>query len=151
MSEIKLSVLAISVALIVIGFIVKLAPVGKGQKAIKGVLSLIIVLIITAPLSAAVNIEPNINIEGIIDRKNDYSGLVETTTVNLLKSRIEQVLIDNGVNYCFVDITVINNGDSAEISAITVYTDSTENITKIKSAVRKELQLDIAVAVEKGR
>ena len=55
MSEIKLSVLAISVALIVIGFIVKLAPVGKGQKAIKGVLRTgAMVRIITAMMSCSV-------------------------------------------------------------------------------------------------
>ena len=48
MSEVKLSVLAISVSLIIVGFIIKLAPFGKGQKMIKGLLSLIIVLIITA-------------------------------------------------------------------------------------------------------
>lgn len=149
MSGIKLSVLAISASLIIIGFIIKLAPFGKGQKMIKGLLSLIIVLIITAPLTEAVNIEPNLNISSNKTEVNKYDGLIESTTINLLKSRIESVLNSNNLSYVYVDITVINNIDKSEISAITVYVGSERDISKIKTAVRKELQLDVAVAVER--
>ncbi len=149
MSGIKLSVLAISASLIIVGFIIKLAPFGKGQKMIKGLLSLIIVLIITAPLTEAVNIEPNVNINSNKSEVNEYDGLIETTTINLLRSRIESVLNSNNLFYTYVDITVVNNIDKVEISAITVYVDSERDISKIKTAVRKELQLDVAVAVER--
>lgn len=149
MSEVKLSVLAISVSLIIVGFIIKLAPFGKGQKMIKGLLSLIIVLIITAPLTKAVNIDADINISSNKTEVNKYDGLIESTTINLLKSRIEAVLNSNKISYTYVDITVINNIDKVEISAITVYVDNELEISKIKTAVRKELQLDVAVAVER--
>lgn len=151
MSEINSSVLSVSVALVVIGFVIKLAPFGKGQKAVKGVLSLIMVLVITAPLTAAVNIEPSIDIKSDNSETNNYSSLIENTTVNLLKGRIEGVLEENNLSYNYVDITVVNKLDKAEISAITVYVSNAQIISKIKSAVRNELQLDITVAVEKGR
>lgn len=149
MTGLSHSVLSISVALIIVGFIIKLAPAGKGQRSIKGILSLIIVLIITAPLTSAVNIDPDVDINSELVTANEYNNLIEHTTINLLKSRIEGVLKSNNLSYNYVDIVEIKGIDTVEIGAIIVYVDDGRNITNIKTAVRKELQLDVAVAVEK--
>ncbi len=137
-----------SVALILIGFILKLAPFGKGQKSVKSVLSLVMVMIIVSPLTTVANIDPHISINETSSEINDYSGLIEQTTVSLLKSRIEDVLDEYALAYNYVDITVLNNADKVQITAITVYVNDSKYITKIKTAIRKELQLDVVVAVQ---
>lgn len=147
MTNLKAVLLSICIALILIGFFLKLTPAGKNQRAIKNVLSLIIILVIASPLVSNINYD-TINIKSKETTSTvDYSGLIENTTISLLKQRIEKAIADKGLDFSFVDITVIEKNNSSKISAITVYVYNEADIQKVKTAVRDTLQIDVAVAI----
>ncbi len=147
MGNLKSLLLSICIALILIGFLLKLTPAGKNQRAIKNVLSLIIVLVIASPIASNISYEDISFGEKATTSAVDYSGLIEGTTVNLLKSRIEEAVLQKGITLGFVDITVIEKNNSAQISAITVYVYNKADIQKVKAAVYDALKLDVAVAI----
>ena len=93
MTNLKAVLLSICIALILIGFFLKLTPAGKNQRAIKNVLSLIIILVIASPLVSNINYD-TINIKSKETTSTvDYSGLIENTTISLLKQRIKVLIL----------------------------------------------------------
>ena len=149
MAYLKSVLLSICIALILIGFFLKLTPTSKNQRAIKNVLSLIIILVIASPIASNISYDDVKGKEKATTSAVDYSGLIEGTTVNLLKSRIENAIEQKGINFKYVDIMVTEKNNMTRISAITVYVESKEDIPKVKAAVRQALQLDVGVAVAK--
>lgn len=148
MQNIKTFILSVCIALIVIGFILKLSP-SKGQKPLKGILSMILILLILAPLTGAVKVElPQFSKNNIAS--TDYSNLITNTTINLLKNRIEETLTQNQISFNDVIINSKSVNGSTEITDITVYAINKEDVPKIKKLLLNQLNLEVAVAIYKA-
>ena len=95
MYEIKNTILGICIALLLIGFFLKLSPKGNLTNGMKYLLSLIVMLIILAPLKGGFRIKLedfNLNQYKPETTKKTYEERVVNNVVTMIKKDVEEYL-----------------------------------------------------------
>lgn len=129
------------VGIICLGILIEIVlPQGKTTKYIKGVFSLVVILVIVSPLPKLIGKEYEINFDGF-----DISHSVEQT-ISLEQSiskKIQDLLLDNSISSS-VDVDTINNVVCRVV--ITIKQDANYSnqslINKARALVESELLID---------
>lgn len=153
MYEIKNTILGICIALLLIGFFLKLSPKGNLTNGMKYLLSLIVMLIILAPLKGGFRIElDNFNLNQYTPEttKKSYEERVVNNVVTMMKKDIEEYMTQEKFGFYSVLINTIDTDEGTEVREIVIKIKSGYDPSKVEKAVSKKFGLPCRVTIGTG-
>ena len=153
MYEIKNTVLGIFIALLLIGFFLKLSPKGNLSKGMKYLLSLIVMLIVLAPLKGGFSIEfEDFNLNSYSPEKTakTYEERVVNSVVIMMKKDVEEYLKQEKFGYYSVSVNTVNTEEGVEIRGIVVNIKSGYDPSKVEKSVSKKFGLPCRATIGTG-
>ena len=150
MQNIKETVICLCMAMVAIGFIFKLFPKTFLKNNIKNLFSIIILLIIISPLSGSYDVKmPDTDLfseeYGAEQYEEEHRKFIAQNTVKVYKASVTDYLDKKGIEVYGVEIQYEINGNSVDITGMTVYIKSGYSFPKVKNSVEKEFKIPVTV------
>ena len=150
MQNIKVTVLCLCMAMVAIGFIFKLFPKTLLKNNIKNLFSVIILLIIISPLSGSYDVKlPDTDLfseeYSLEQYEEEHREFIARNTVKVYKASVIEYLNKKGIEVYGVEIQYEINGNSADITGMTVYIKSGYSFSEVKNSVEKEFKIPVTV------
>ena len=136
-----------------IGFFLKLSPKGNLTNGMKYLLSLIVMLIILAPLKGGFRIKLedfNLNQYKPETTKKTYEERVVNNVVTMIKKDVEEYLTQEKFGFYSVLINTIDTDEGTEVREIVINIKSGYDPSKVEKAVSKKFGLPCRVTICTG-
>ncbi len=144
METLRLWITGITIAAITGAIVLFLTPEGGAEKAVKTMVSLMLISSIIMPLSADVNSDTGLTLtDEEIDSENteQINNTIANSLKNKLTESIEKILNENGIQIHSVSINMETNGDEISVKNVLVVIDekSKNSVLSASEILEKEL------------
>ena len=148
MSTLKITAISFCTFLILAGFILKILPRSTLDKNVKTTISLVLLLILIAPIMKLTNYTESEIVNSVSSAPQIVSqnqDIVYIKAVEEFKNRVETELENSGFNYTSVNISYTKTNNTIAINKITITVKDVTNKQKIENHIYNKFLAPVTV------